>query len=479
MKFFFVMRHAMYMRNFESLIAELCGRGHHVTVGYMTAPEGVHDAQSRRMRQEVPGFDFIYAPTRAGIFLVFAKGIRSTRDYMRYLHPRYKHAQKLVARAGARLPWPFRAFLNLPFVDSEAFRSSLDALLRRLERMLPADKKVLSAIAETRPDILLVSPLVDLGSGELDYLKAAKTMGIPVGLCVASWDNLTTKGLIQMPPDFVCVWNEAMKSEAVELHRIEPVKVFVTGAPLYDHWFGKQPGYSREEFLGRVGLPPSRPVLAYLCSSGFIASEETEFVKRWIRALRSGGNEILSSASILIRPHPANAKQWQDAEFRDFENVAIWPRAGSHPIDDGSKNDYFDTIHHSEAVVGINTSAFIEAGIIGRPCLTILDPVFRLTQTGTLHFRHISEGGLLYVAAGFPEHMAQIGGLLSGKDPDVAKRRHFLESFIRPQGIGISSTVTYADVILEQSRRLLGLAPGAGLVSSNSGTGASPRVQGG
>jgi hypothetical protein len=455
MKFLFVMRHAMYMRNFESVVTALCRQGHQVKVGYMTTLEGVHDAQSRRMVREVEGFSYVYVPSRKGPSVFFAKAVRSLLDYLRYQHPRYRHAGKLAGRAALRIPFPVRALLSLPGLDSEGFRRRLDPLLRLCEKLIPGDPEVTKAIESHKPDMVLVSPLVDLGSGELDYLKSSRILGLPVGLCVASWDNLTTKGLIQMLPDFVCVWNEAMKREAIELHAVPAERIFVTGAPLYDHWFTQKPKLSRAEFCGRADFDPAKPFLVYLCSSGFIAAEETAFVKRWILALRASAEADLRGAGILIRPHPANAKQWHEADFSEFKGVIIWPRAGSHPIDNDSKADYFDSIYHSAAVMGINTSGFIEAGIMGRPCLTVLDPVFHMTQTGTLHFSHIAEGGLLYVAKDFAGHMPQIEGLIRGNDPGLEKRTRFLESFIRPQGLGHPSTDIYVDVIETQAAELV------------------------
>ena len=38
--------------------------------------------------------------------------------------------------------------------------------------------------------------------------------GIPAGVCVASWDNLTNKGVIRSDPDAVFVWNEAQRRAA-------------------------------------------------------------------------------------------------------------------------------------------------------------------------------------------------------------------------------------------------------------------------
>jgi hypothetical protein len=56
------------------------------------------------------------------------------------------------------------------------------------------------------PDVFLVTPLIDLRASQLDWLKAARALGIKSGFCVASWDNLSNKSLIQTEPDVVYVW---------------------------------------------------------------------------------------------------------------------------------------------------------------------------------------------------------------------------------------------------------------------------------
>src|SRR4030095_13968020 len=90
-------------------------------------------------------------------------------------------------------------------------------------------------------------------------------------LCVASWDNLTSKGLVRVLPDHVVVWNEAQKREATALHGVPADRVLVTGAQLFDRWFTMQPSRSREEFCRAAGLDPERPFLLYVGASLFIA----------------------------------------------------------------------------------------------------------------------------------------------------------------------------------------------------------------
>ena len=145
------------------------------------------------------------------------------------------------------------------------------------------------------------------------------------------------------------------------------------------------------EFCAAVGLPPERPYVLYVCSSAFIAQDEVAFVKDWLRAMRATADPLLASAGVLVRPHPQNASQWQGVDLSSSGDVVVWPSAPSNPVDAGAKADYFDSLYHCAAVVGVNTTALIEAGIVGRPVHTVLMPRFADVQHGTLHFQHLVE----------------------------------------------------------------------------------------
>src|SRR5690606_19287065 len=96
------------------------------------------------------------------------------------------------------------------------------------------------------------------------------------------------------------------------------------------------------------------------------------------------------------------------------ENVAVFPRAGGYPVTEAAQADYFDSLHHADAVFGINTSALLEAGIVGRPVFTLLDPEFAETQEGMRHFAHLTRGGFLHVAADFEAHWQALRRALAG-----------------------------------------------------------------
>jgi hypothetical protein len=120
-----------------------------------------------------------------------------------------------------------------------------------------------------------------------------------------------------------------------------------------------------------------------------------------------------------------------------------------------SRDDFFDSLWHSSAVVGINTTAMIEAGIVGKSVLTILAPEF--AQETTLHFHYLlaENGGFVHVAASLPEHVAQLAEIVRGGHDDD-QRRTFVQSFVRPHGLDRPATGIYADAVEE----LASLQPG-------------------
>ena len=168
---------------------------------------------------------------------------------------------------------------------------------------------------------------------------------------------------------------------------------------------------------------------------------------RWVSHLRASSDANIRKAAILIRPHPSRASEWESIDWRSVPGVTLY---GGNPIDEEARADYFDSLYHSAAVVGLNTSAFIEAGIAGRPVMGILLPEFRANQGGTLHFRYLTDvgGGLLTTSRSLDEHERQLTAILGGAAEVVLKRqRAFVRAFVRPYGLDVPATPILADAI--------------------------------
>jgi hypothetical protein len=226
------------------------------------------------------------------------------------------------------------------------------------------------------------------------------------------------------------VWNETQKREAVILHGVPADRVVVTGAQCFDQWFDRQPSRGRAGFCRDVGLAADRPFVLYVCSALFAGSPvEAGFVVEWLRRLRAEAPAAVRDVPVLVRPHPSRTAEWRDVDLSGL-NAVVW---GSNPVDAQARADYFDSLYHSAAIVGINTSAFIEGGIVGRPVHTIVLPELADNQSGTVHFQYLHEvgGGLLEVAHSFAEHYGQLERSLT-EPPSGPKP--FVHAFVRPHG---------------------------------------------
>ena len=171
---------------------------------------------------------------------------------------------------------------------------------------------------------------------------------------------------------------------------------------------------------------------------------------------------------MLVRPHPRGDMRGLDgAELRGFRDVVVWPAGGANPVDTDSRNDYFDSLHHSVAAVGINTSAQIESGIVGRPVYSIRVPEYVTTQEGTLHFHYLlsEHGGLLHMAGTLDEHARALVTALDRTPDDDRRLRDFVKGFVRPHGLAVAATPLLANAI-EELGRVPARSPQRGSVGS-------------
>jgi hypothetical protein len=452
MRVLFFMAHPGYARNFESVLWLLAERGHEVHCAVDRRKTNTPDEAKilDRLVAAHPSVSYGESPQRESWpWPGVAKALRVATDYVRYLEPRYRDATKLRQRAAERVPRWFRFVISLPLARRSSSVAVVLRFLRALERHVPPDPAVVEFVRRRAPDLVLVTPLVEIGSRQGDYVRAARVCGVPSALPVFSWDNLTNKGLVRDAPDLVVVWNESQKAEAVELHGVPVEDVAVCGASGYDQWFNRSPSRSRSEFCAELGLPATRPIVLYLASSPFIAPDEADFVRRWLADLRRLGAQAVRQAAVVVRPHPLCGPEWGDLDLGDLGPAVVWPPQGANPTDDQSKADYFDSLYHASVVVGINTTAQIESGILGRPVLTVLAPEHRETQEGTLHFQHLVnvEGGLLEIAESMDEHARQVEQALEAPDRGTDRSRRFVKAFVRPHGLENPATPLVVDAL--------------------------------
>jgi hypothetical protein len=437
MKVLFIARHFTYFRNYDSVIAALAARGHRVHLAADREDGLGGRALVDRLAAASPAVTVGETPIREwGRYRRLSAALRLGLDYLRYSDPRYAEMPRIRQRAHDRTPAFVLALARLPL------RGLLTRMLERLEEAVPRQATVDAFLAEQQPDLVLITPLIELGSPQLDYLRAARRAGIRTALCVWSWDHLSSKALIRVLPDAILVWNEVQRDEAERFHGIAGDRVHVTGAQCFDRWFDRRPSRDRAGFCRRAGLPDDRPFVLYVCSALFRGSpSEAEYVREWVARIHAAGGE-LRGMNLLVRPHPQRLDEWR--ERPSIDGAAVW---GSNPVDDDGRADYFDSLYHASAVVGLNTSALVEAAIVDRPVFTILEPKFRDNQEGTFHFQHLMTvgDGFLNTARTLAEHVEQLAALAAGAP--ARSNRPFVERFIRPRGLSTAATPVFVETV--------------------------------
>jgi len=440
--------HNGYYRNIESMVDELAARGHQLYLGAERHESALGGASIvQRLAAAHSNISYGRVPTREQKTRFLATKVRLTLDYLRYLEPEYEGTPALRQRAEVRTPSGFITLAEHGLLRSPRARRLLARALHAIDRSVPASPDIERFLDAQAPDAVVITPLIGLvPSSQLDLMRSARARAIPTAVCVWSWDHLSSKAIIRDMPDRLFVWNNVQRREATDMHGVPAERVVVTGAQSFDRWFDQRPSRNRGDFMRRVGLPDGRPFVLWVCSALFPGSpSEAQFVLRWAAALRNSSDPSLRDAAILVRPHPSRKREWDEVDWRKVPDLALW---GDNPIDTESRADYFDSLHYSAAVVGLNTSAFIEAGIVGSPVLAILPEEFRPNQEGTLHFRYLVEGGLLTIARSLADHCGQLASVLSGNAQEILRRqREFVRTFVRPLGLDLSATCALADAV--------------------------------
>lgn len=427
MKIVFLIGATSRIRNFHRALTLLAKDGHTIQLTGRLR-KGSFDISKSIEHERISGR--VNPTTRSDNWRDVVDLLRGARDYVRYFDPRYSQATRLVRRAYEIAPTEFVLFCERhPWVKRRW--ALVSKALAWAEQLVPSDPGFEEFLREERPDVVVVTPLVTFESYQTDYVKAAHRLGVPVVFVPFSWDNLTNKGLMRVLPDRVLVWNDIQRREAIDLHGCPPENVLVVGAARFDDFFERTVSASRSELFAEFGLDPERPMVLYLGSSQLTGPNEMELVRRWVESIRGSADEVVRSCGILIRPHPALRSSWASVDFSGLGAVGV----SLHARRDGDQ-ELYDSLHHSHAAVGLNTSAMLEAAIVGRPVHTLLIPGFDAGQVGTMHFHYLVEafGGLATVASDFAEHQRQLATALRGAVAVSSKSRAFAEHFLRPHG---------------------------------------------
>lgn len=209
----------------------------------------------------------------------------------------------------------FTYFRRLFFQSIFAGHYGLSEFFRKLDAKYFPDKLFKELFEKYKP-CAVFSPHAQFDS---NLIKRARAEGVPSFGQILSWDNLTSKGNIRSKSDYLFVWNDIMKKEAVKYDTYSPERVIPIGIPQYDIYFDKTILENREEFCKKIGADPNKPLIVY-ASEARESPDDKETIELLINSQKE--NKFVKDFTILARTHPRDISGPFN-KFKDNPNVIV------------------------------------------------------------------------------------------------------------------------------------------------------------
>lgn len=362
--------HSLHVRNFvaSGCLEEIARHGHSLT---LIVPDFARDDVLR----EVAGWPCMPGMERLEPLLA-GPGRRRLRAWghtASFVHRRRWRTYAHKLRMSVKLTSPlFAARVGLLALADRW--CDVERLGQRAERWLRPRRSALATLGRLRPDVLFAPTLVHDGS-EVELVKAAHHLGIPTVGFAASWDTLTSKGAFAVPPDWLLVWGEENRRQAVEHHGFSPSRVLATGAPHFDVYGDGSAAEPRAAFLARRGVDPHKRVLLFAGTTVTYWEDEPRLLRALSTAIAQGE---LKDWLIWYRPHPRRPLR-EVADVAGLPHVVLDDQMARHKAEGASAysarredlRHYRSLMESVEAVVTAFSTMIVEAALLGKPSLVV------------------------------------------------------------------------------------------------------------
>jgi hypothetical protein len=294
---------------------------------------------------------------------------RGQRTYRHKLRLNLQGLRRLDVRATPRA-WAFA----LRAVGGWLLGPARERVWRRIEAAVPPVPAATAVLDRSRPDVVF-APTRIRAEAELEVMKAARRAGVPIVAFAATWDALTSKGFFPVPPDWLLVWGEENRAQAVAFHDIPADRIVVTGAPHLDVYGPSSRSEPRAAFLARRGVDEHRHVILFAGTTITYWEDEPRHLRALSEAIERGE---LKDCTVWYRPHPRRPLP-QLGDLTGLPHVVLDDQAIRHkqtgasaystrPEDLAHYRGLMDVV---DVVVTAFSTMIVEAALLGKPSLVI------------------------------------------------------------------------------------------------------------
>ncbi len=278
-------------------------------------------------------------------------------------------------------------------------------LYRRLEVQQHLPKEIVSGGFH-----LMVIPCHAVDELITDYLSSARNIGLKSLVAIDNWDNLTSKSVFVVQPDYLTVMGKRCIEHAAEIHSIDRSKVLPYGLPRFDTYRKDLPSREESEFDSTVEI-------LYV---GFSIPHAEIAV---VNSLWNGLKDRFPNQKIrfIYRPHPIPIPRIDgvtevEAGIRTTEHGKL-DRTNMPKMDE----EYLSSMINADVVIGAPTTMMFEAMLLERPCIIdgTSDQFHRTNAASAIrnytHMRDLLSVSNLPIANEADEILEHIGSLIEKK----------------------------------------------------------------
>jgi hypothetical protein len=251
-------------------------------------------------------------------------------------------------------------------------------VIRFFDKFVDLDEGVVKLLDKYKPDLVVVPDIVF--PPDRVFLRAAKRKGFFVVGMIRAWDNLTSKGVIQIIPDKLIVHTNIMKEQAYRLSGVPEKDIVVTGIPNYDIFF-KPRNINREQFLKQFNIPSDHKVV--LCAPFLYSHVKSAqiIINELIKAIQSG--RLPSNTHLLVRYRPGVPEIPKELFIKSPNLTITRPCQFFFPVKNTqmSTKDWefspddldllMNTLYFSDVTINTMSTLTIDAAIFDKPVINV------------------------------------------------------------------------------------------------------------
>lgn len=269
-----------------------------------------------------------------------------------------------------------------------------------VEAFIPTNQQMEKIIARVGPQAVIF-PSRGNDPFALDIMRITRARRIVSVMLACNWDNMTSKGIMRIKPDALCLWGDDMRRSVEHLHRIPSSRIEVIGAPQF------QPHFNMVAGRGAANDPVEKPIVIFAGNSRGHA--EAKYLIALEQAIDSGR---LPPAKIVYRPHPWRAARAGERDFHEFgfkhivmdAQLREYFGAGMNAAGRGADKTFAPPIAYNAQILGAAKAVVtplstfgLEAAIVGVPILALDCFEEEMLQHALKRFEHLQR-----MSADFP-----------------------------------------------------------------------------